>query len=1678
MKLKRPDSSMRRTEKQSWFRRAVSNGKIGAMLVGTVVLPFLPVSWGKFLKSPELNYSMVSAQVSTSGLTESPSQEILRLIYLYFSTGNPEHKAKAITNYTRDTSYLDPGAFTEKIREKIEAHEKLKPVYEKFIPKDGGKFTFTEFLNAIEMAKARPREAIATYGQSFVDSVTVRIPVKLKLELRGTDPTILGNFADAINTSVVTKDVNKIVERIIQIFPTTNVNEAYVITQGLYDLFKGLDESQKKEFYAFLLSQNTRILRSMGIAVSGRLLQSPLQVIRQVYETWAKEKDLVRETMSQDESKLVQEIQRLPILVREKTMPEQLAVFELNPTGLGLEYLAQRLAYVSKMNELVEIRRKDLDVSLQQEETQLNAWLEARSKVGEPAVNLARLNEIFQVIETDYLNIDQKAQALAEYVRSLQFQNPLLCALGMRYLLTLDQNSMKLFSTLSVSASSSVSQLSGSNIEFVLTEMEQQLIRTMIPERLDLARQSWTANYAQFFVGLYGPALQQGQVAAALPTLTAEELLARQAAQLPSLVAYSFINYFENAQRNGVVSITSGESAMVATTVAQLLAIDSLLAINYFNAITHLSNVCRGNQQVFSEGLKEISVFVVSMSPQTSQYGMAYASAPVNTRESAMRLSSFFDNLLSLKESAVSVMSRYRLLDDYLQVNPVPPHDIRQREVGYIYSLTPQDMSGNQLMLPNPFPLSLSSVTSGSQFGIGNVGTSFGQYGGNVTLPQFNFLQVRPTDEFRTSLLSFIWQSQPMLNPSSYLPGTQISGLSPTLLLKEIRQAMISPFAPEYSFEHLGGSAAGGLYARRGVEDWTTVFGGLGAGVTPTGGWAFGGQKSSENAYLLGGQMLAVPIGNVQQMEGGGVRIIGIDSAAFGIQKMDEDSSKHLAGIVGQVWDKDNPTSLFLTTSGGKTATDEWMQLETYYLDKQGTLYRLREGRNSAIRMLNYAALDLDEPLNGPVTVAANVQETDTGGFAVAFDAGLNSGLASIQEVPLLTQEGQPMPKLLEWTPAYGRTMEQDSSGAATYQFATPGKLLRIKSPASKDEEDVYLAQDLVGTYRVVKGKDNMWEVTAGAGAVISSTNEVVRQAAEQGEKFGWRGGAFVKRQTSKYSFGGGLSYSSASENFREIAVVNERERYIAGLKRLTATIYGTSGSPKQNDQQEAAFVGGLLNLVGQWKEEYSDILQPPTLDDVDAGKVSLSRNSLETETKFDNLFWNFIGLLRWASVNGTLNISRSTGLEQILTEYDKVQDEVGRDPANAKRVIDAFKQKYAERVRQIFDNYYLGISFGKDHSIQVDLLTKEDGGFKDQDLQRFNTRYLWTFGDRNFVQLFSSIPAYSHQGLPPVALNGIQIGLNGLDSVWVSRFAISVAVMIASEEPSFTGRRGVDVSAATVVYSNVIEDSQRYRAISAEYFKTGEAIEKGTFKDVPPEVLASLLAKIDDPDEVLFTKEIRSKILNKEQVDLSVQQKEVLQGLLYNVWYSPKIDALQEEFDGHLRVYAAANGYRFFENSSLTKDQDYLLYHIDTSWKWNIGAYVEYADRLRAYLIGAKRDSTYLFAGSEITLVNGKFTLGLLGTTALGSLGEGLTDSKSAAAAYARYQTSYGPTFDLGAYVRSRDPREFARYGDFYPRSGAPEVGVLFMVGIGDTKGVPAGKSLGDYLGEMTQRRGAMSGR
>jgi hypothetical protein len=1499
------------------------------------------------------------------------------------------------------------------------------------------------------------RAARETYYAAHPDKIAMAppsevVPVRVPpLPQNVTDSTIdvfLGQFGMQDQLSAASRDekYRGLVATVMVPFNLKSLRDAGDLAGGLMQAYQRIGSDDRESFLYWLSGMDQKERAGLGASVvsiaTAKGTQIPNQEVKKRFDDWKSAHVGVQQKIYALEGRL----KAYPKSIRDTTLAQMTDAFEQKPGDYTLEQMEIRMVYLQKKREVLLLKRaegKSELSSVDKELSAMQAWLHGLDVDKKtPEEGLSAMRGGFTALQHAYYTIDQNNLRLADILDSTKSNDKLFLLLT-KYVFEMDRHALGMLKDTSPGDRNftSVIRSAAGSPDFA--------------KDANAGRQMWQADY----YALLSPA-----TGTALPT-PGQAAIYTGAATLSTAAAVAFNDYVKTLKQNGLDTGTvrsqvatgryldssgnpvtlgagqkvnssgqivdssgtpigsqltlhpetqaatldpTGTRTLVANAVAALNAVHPALAVEYFNAIRHVAEICEQDQSSFHNALSEITLSIDAETSVLTSRSSPVNQLPTNIRKTMERLDRALGEVAEISKGTIAQFDRFNLLDRQLFIDQTPPNLIHQRTPNWAPRLFETQSQVGGLFTPSPFGNFIYTPVPGGLYTSGGVYTSQPNYGGGLTLPTMRPLQVNTSvTVVQGALFSYLWPQQVVLSISYQLPGVLIPRMSPTKLLIEIRRAFVQTDRPQYASlrDAISGGMALGLTGTKSSDDWVIGGGGLGTLLTPTGGAAIGGTKDLTGTYG-GMSWLAVPIGTVKGKE------VSLDTSMTGVEKDTDNSWKILQRAITTQWDPKNPSQTLVVVNSDATANGQWYTTaRTVLVEKDGTIYDLKGGQDDLVPMLNFMAGFVNKAFATPSTVAFDYEPTvKRGGGALVFDLGKTPLLFEAQSIPFLEPAGTPQPLLVQWTLAGAHTTETTGEKTDIQALAFPGQLLQIKPGADASNPGNYTMQGVDYMFRRVK-KDRAWELSMGGDYASTPV--------------GTEGGAgfFLKTQQPGSRLGGGISYEASATNLEALALLQQSQEavdYVNSIHRIATTLYG---SKQISTNWEA---GSLLYVVSQLQSQPGHSLS------------------------YDTTFYRAVGLLKGLHSAARFDFSRMSGMDEMLAAYDSMAAKVGNDPTQAASQIAAFQNQYTPAyLQQVLDKYYLGVQVNKDFSIEGLVVAQEENNkFSSQVPDTVYARSLWTWkvGERTgFFRAFASMPVMVAGGVnlqsstTQVGLVGAGTGFDVFDSVFLQRIAADAGMIVSRIETDTTSNQiekwGIDASkseggffvqGAASVYSGLAEDSRSYRRLTENLEKYKALIRVGVFSQIPEEAREAMCRDLDPaafkPTEI---KDIRD---GRDFKPSPAQTGDLEDGLWRN-WFSERKTNLQDEFTGKMRVLLGASRYEYFGGPTY----------------WDIGTFVEYVDGLKLYAIAAKREELGVFTGMEYKKDSLRIALG--GGATRTSIGG------SASVGYTFMKGGMPMEVGVSGYGTSANLPEYA--APIYttvPRTFTPQFGVMFYYTIG----------------------------
>lgn len=985
--------------------------------------------------------------------------ESVDALSLFLRNGDTTKKddfLRIFTAASSDDRYL--AAFRAELGPKILNDPKLGPVLQAFKRVNAGSTDLVKFVDVI----AKTYDAVnandigiidgirAVDGEAMVSSVVIpflkavgkedflRLMIPRKLDrMESVSDKTLEEFAkdcviDITGLTGREDRIERIGGYIRDEFFLTDDGIARNLTKTLLQAYATLDGDEKPKFSEWLADMDHRakasFLTMIGVfgpgarveadestpgvksykVTSGRGVAVPNMAwadTAQKFKTWKAERERAGIIESEKERLLRS---GYPAYIRQTSAQELAAAFEKYPTGQGYDNIEIRVGYLNAKRELLREKGDRAGVTtIDAELTAIEKWFDGFGlDLGGGPNTLATKLEAFKkgglrLLQETYREMREGNYGVVTLL-NLASSNKKLYDIYLSYIFNLDRNMLGVFQKIDRKS------------ENILEQM-RDAITNIKEENVFRGKYAWST--------IYYPEGSILTAAAERNPRLAEDY--RRVATLDPTAEYVFADYVQAVEDNVVGS--PEEKRLVAQTVARLYALEPTLAIKYLKGITNLAKVCRDQRETFELVLIKLAA-KVDMRISGMDSGVSPTSMlPINMRRVINDLNSAFEELIILDPGKFSMYDRYQLLDDSVRIDPNPPHAVTHAPAAWKYPLTsPYD---NVLGMSPPYflPSTLNPLPNVPQLNTGGLFNSYNDASGQINLPRFSFLDVDgQTRAVGQAFRLFVDESVGLFGVPSFLPGSQVTKLSPTKLMGEIDRAFISRTIEPFTFDVAGGGGVLGGRATKSTREgeFSGGAGGLGSVITSEGGASVGGSADIAGDYFAGMTAIATPIGFVDDLpfvgrvfKGEGDQPAGLQHGSVGYQRLSDGAQRALGQALVKAGYPSNPREIGVAVNYEETAEGKaWSNTKYFWIDKEGTIFELEGGTNNYVQMLNYLSVYGDNPLNQPVTYSANIEPTigsqnpdmRRGGGVVVWDMGKSAGLAHFQAVPLLANEVGP----------------------------------------------------------------------------------------------------------------------------------------------------------------------------------------------------------------------------------------------------------------------------------------------------------------------------------------------------------------------------------------------------------------------------------------------------------------------------------------------------------------------------------------------------------------------------------------------------------------------------------------------------------------------------------------------
>jgi len=951
---------------------------------------------------------------------ESQAQEAVTALEAFIRTGDDKYRQQIhdIVQKNKDA----PDKFFEQFDKESKRNILVLKVIEAYRENKGETLNINDLLAGIgnchtalrSQAADKKKERdklIDEYGATFVETIEIFVLTKsipTRIIIRGADirDNTISDFMDMLGITKVDKSATR-ERRLEQItiavrdrFRIKDLASADVVAKALMYGYELLDRSDRKLFPKWLfetsaLSGDSFVTQLTQLGGTRNTTLS-YEYVKQFFMTWKAAKEAEAEKLAD----LKGRVDAFPPHIKETSSEDLAARIEAKATGVALGDLTARFEYLVLWREFLVKTKVDATeedaakadkkiAAIDKEIDKLYAWLgrlglvKEGDKVSYEAMGKAikAIQDEFVLIESAYMFVASERRPpqvpdLITHMKELEARNGMFFIMFKRHLSAVDAVSARVFTD--------VKPASPNYIDLVSKKISSYTMQSNVKR----GAAQWVTDY-------YIPNMpSQADINQRNPIIYAYNALEN----LTPLAAASFFHYLEVSSRSGVGSMKGGiERRAIVNSVVQLNALNPLLIVKYFSAITKLAEVCENEPEAFRQALTELQTRIdIAASPVLSPVTPNQTIPFSNIRKIVEGLDSAFGEIIGIEKSSLAQYDRLDMLDDRVTIQQRPPHEIVQKPALWKPDLLVPKNTVPGFMSPYFLPPYMPTITPRMSFAGGGVYTNPQSYGGSVMLPEVRLQQIYPpVGAVQMAMDNYLDPQHPVIAISSFLPGVTIKRLSITRLMMEINKAFIPTDRPEYSGDIIaggGGIGAGGL---KSGDSWQTTGGGMGAVITPTGGAAIGGMKTDVRTFV-GGTMVAVPIGFVPVNEDiplAGIawgtrrkkdRVIGTDTAVAGYEVLDGGEKKLLARAVQTTWTAKNPSQQLIVLNREELPGD------SYGYDSQVAAGQFSQLSSDARQKI---LSGLSEGDVSPQLMAALRQGTDAGAPTPDEAAKMNSAL-------------------------------------------------------------------------------------------------------------------------------------------------------------------------------------------------------------------------------------------------------------------------------------------------------------------------------------------------------------------------------------------------------------------------------------------------------------------------------------------------------------------------------------------------------------------------------------------------------------------------------------------------------------------------------------------------------------
>ena len=149
-------------------------------------------------------------------------------------------------------------------------------------------------------------------------------------------------------------------------------------------------------------------------------------------------------------------------------------------------------------------------------------------------------------------------------------------------------------------------------------------------------------------------------------------------------------------------------------------------------------------------------------------------------------------------------------------------------------------------------------------------------------------------------------------------------------------------------------------------------------------------------------------------------------------------------------------------------------------------------------------------------------------------------------------------------------------------------------------------------------------------------------------------------------------------------------------------------------------------------------------------------------------------------------------------------------------------------------------------------------------------------------------------------------------------------------------------------VFSNILEDANDYRRLMTEYNEYVSQIRRGNFSEVPPEIRNQICDALDT--DVIPEKLVDEIRAGENHIIMESVQIAAVEDELWSEWFYDRKSAIQDKFDGNVRMYLGASGYFYSDKT-----------------RWDVATFVEHVSGFKIYAAVTKTKGEMMTAEGPV---------------------------------------------------------------------------------------------------------------